>query len=132
MDQDNNQPITPSDLSSDSASINKRLVLEDEVQTETQDDRVIKKSKVSQDEESSMHFHDLEEYNEESDRDWVEGQEEEEEESDTDSIESLLAHPALFRDDDSLVDVDNIEEEEVQKGKHLDGIEPYSLEIIII
>lgn len=48
MDQDNNQPITPSDLSSESASINKRLVLEDEVQTETQDDRVIKKSKVSQ------------------------------------------------------------------------------------
>lgn len=48
MDQDNNQPITPSDLSSDSASINKRLVLEDEVQTETQDDRVIKKPKVSQ------------------------------------------------------------------------------------
>ena len=79
-----------------------------------------------------MHFHDLEEYNEESDRDWVEGQEEDEEESDTDSIESLLAHPALFRDDDSLVDVDNIEEEEVQKGKHLDGIELYSLEIIII
>ncbi|ORE04116.1 SIR2-domain-containing protein [Rhizopus microsporus var. microsporus] len=116
MDQDNNQPITPSDLSSDSSSINKRLVLEDEVQTETQDDRVIKKSKVSQDEESSMHFYDLEEYNEESDRDWVEGQEEEEEESDTDSIESLLAHPALFRDDDSLVDVDNIEEEEVQKA----------------
>lgn len=56
-----------------------------------------------------------EEYNEESDQDWVEGQEEEED-SDADSIESLLAHPALFRDDDSLVDVDNVDEEDVEKG----------------
>ncbi|KAI9266056.1 DHS-like NAD/FAD-binding domain-containing protein [Sporodiniella umbellata] len=53
-----------------------------------------------------------EDYNEESDHDWVE----EEEGSDTDSIESLLAHPALFRDDDSLVDVDNMEEEEIQNA----------------
>lgn len=52
-------------------------------------------------------------YNEESDQDW----EEEEEDSDADSIESLLAHPALFRDDDSLVDIDNVDEEEVQKRK---------------
>ena len=56
-----------------------------------------------------------EEYNEESDQDWVEGQEEEED-SDADSIESLLAHPALFRDDDSLVDVDNVDEEDVGIG----------------
>ncbi|KAG0746937.1 hypothetical protein G6F57_007892 [Rhizopus arrhizus] len=90
----------------------KKRTSEEETKKTIEDEasHVAKKSKVIQEQVEVE-----EEYNEESDQDWVEGQEEEED-SDADSIESLLAHPALFRDDDSLVDVDNVDEEDVEKA----------------